>query len=71
MTVEMNHASLAKVGVDLVSALAGVLRCRTCRCVWIPRSARDDGQLPAGWWKCPNDPRHTQEEEGPSTQPPA
>ena len=61
MTVELNRESLNQVGVDLVNEMARVLRCQTCRYVWAPRSARDDGRLPSGWWKCPNDPRHTQE----------
>ena len=62
MSVEFNRESLKKVGVELVSELACVLRCQTCGEVWQPRSARDDGRLPASWWKCPNDARHTQEE---------
>jgi hypothetical protein len=65
MSVELDRESLRKVGVDLVNAMARVLRCRTCGYVWAPLSARDDGRLSNGWWKCPNDPRHTQEKESP------
>ena len=61
MAVEMNYKSLDRVGVELVSQIAGVQRCKTCRYVWQPKSARDDGKLPAGWWKCPNDPKHTKD----------
>ena len=63
MSVEMNRESLDKVGVELVSQLVKVLKCKTCGYVWAPLSARDDGRFPNYWWICPNTPDHKQPNE--------
>jgi hypothetical protein len=44
---------LEKVGVELISAPHLWLRCTACGSEWV--SDQDgDGNLPSGYWKCPN-----------------
>jgi hypothetical protein len=58
LPVTPNQKSLARVGVTLVSDAPIELKCKTCGAEWQPGQL-SSGRLPQGWWKCPNDPRHT------------
>jgi len=39
-------------GVTLLKTL--VLQCETCNQVWSPNLLPDGGELPKGYWQCPN-----------------
>lgn len=58
MSITPTKRSLAGVGVTLLSSDPLELQCNKCKSLWQP-GRLSNGRLPTGWWKCPNDPRHT------------
>ena len=58
MTVKPEPLYLARVGVNMLNSKPLELQCKKCGAQWQP-GILPNGHLPAGWWKCPNDPKHT------------
>ena len=49
----LSAEQLATVGVRKLNKYGMVLQCQACETIWSPSLAAD-GELPRGFWQCPN-----------------